>query len=210
MRLANLIVPFVLAPLVSCGGGGGDGGTNPPPPGPVNSVTLDRSTATMRIGDPASTFTATAKDANNTTLTGKTVTWSVSQSGVVNITPNGASVSVTAAALGTTDLIATIEQKTGKATITVTNQSFPGSATVTVSNNNFDPSNVDIALNGTVTWSWAQGAVDHNVTFGSGPATVSNISQRSTGSDSRTFSVAGTYPYQCTLHTGMTGTVVVH
>jgi plastocyanin len=164
----------------------------------------------MRIGEPAATFTATARDANNTTLSGKTVTWSVSQAGIVNITPNGASVSVTAAALGTTDLIATVEQKTGKATITVTNQSFPGSASVTVNNNLFDPNNVDIALNGTVTWTWASSPTDHNVTFGSGPATVSNISQRSSGSDSRTFSVAGTYPYQCTLHPGMNGTVVVH
>ena len=207
MRLATLALAATISPLIACGGGG-DGGT-PPGPAPVASVSLSRTSAALRISESA-TITATAKDANNNTLTGRSVQWAISPSGIAAISPNGASVVVTGSAVGTATLTATIEQKTAQATVTVTNTPFPSSASVEVSNNAFTPNSVDIAVGGTVTWTWAAGSVLHNVTFSGGAGAPSNIGDMSTGTASRTFSTAGSFPYSCTHHAGMNGTVVVH
>jgi plastocyanin len=81
---------------------------------------------------------------------------------------------------------------------------------VTVRNNAFDPATARVLVNGTVTWTWAAGAVDHNVSFTGGPMPLpANSSNRMTGTHSVTFTEPGTYNYTCTLHPGMDGSVVV-
>jgi plastocyanin len=72
--------------------------------------------------------------------------------------------------------------------------------------NDFTPARVDLTRNGTVTWTF--GALTHNVTFGSSGAPA-NIGDTSGQTVSRTFPNAGTFNYACTLHAGMSGTVVV-
>ena len=79
------------------------------------------------------------------------------------------------------------------------------SSNITVRNNSFDPSATTVAVGTTVNWSWAQGATDHNVTFADGQKSAT----QSTGSYSRTFSSAGTFSYNCTVHPGMNGSVTV-
>ena len=79
------------------------------------------------------------------------------------------------------------------------------STTVTVRNNLFDPSATTVGVGATVTWTWAQGAIDHDVTFADGPKSAT----QSSGGYARTFATAGTYPYRCTQHPAMTGTVTV-
>jgi plastocyanin len=76
---------------------------------------------------------------------------------------------------------------------------------VTVSDNQFSPADVQVSPGTTVTWTWAQGASDHNVSFSDG-ATSGN---KSSGTFTRTFNSAGTFPYSCTLHPGMSGSVTV-
>lgn len=80
--------------------------------------------------------------------------------------------------------------------------------TVVLGSSNFSPTSVTIQTGGSVTWSNTSG-VDHNVTFNPAAGAPANIGTHNTGSNSRTFSVAGTFGYQCTLHGGMTGQVVV-
>ena len=82
-----------------------------------------------------------------------------------------------------------------------------GGNTVTVGNNFFSPAALSVAAGTTVTWSWAPGAVEHNVTFDDGQHSAT----QSSGSFPRTFSAAGTYPYHCTIHGAavMHGTVTV-
>ena len=79
----------------------------------------------------------------------------------------------------------------------------PNSAAVSVIDNAFDPASATIAVGGTVTWTW-NGAVDHNVTFSSASSPT-----QSTGTYARTFTATGTFPYQCTIHAGMNGSITV-
>ena len=76
---------------------------------------------------------------------------------------------------------------------------------IAVKNNAFDPSATTVPVGSTVTWTWAQGSVSHNVTFDDGQKSA----DQSTGSYTRLFDTAGTYPYHCTIHPGMTGSVTV-
>ena len=84
----------------------------------------------------------------------------------------------------------------------------PGNSTskqITVKNNVFDPAATTVPVGSSVTWSWAQGSVNHNVTFDDGPASPN----QSSGAYVRVFDKAGSYPYHCTNHPAMTGTVTV-
>ena len=79
--------------------------------------------------------------------------------------------------------------------------------TVSVTNNQFSPTPIAVPVNGTVTFQWNSGGVQHNVTFQDGPAS-GNLGS---GSFPRTFQAAGNYPYVCTIHVaeGMAGVVNV-
>ena len=76
---------------------------------------------------------------------------------------------------------------------------------ITVKNNVFDPNKTTVPVGSSVSWSWAQGAVEHNVTFNDGPKSAN----QSSGGYIRVFDKAGTFPYHCTNHPAMTGTVTV-
>jgi plastocyanin len=73
--------------------------------------------------------------------------------------------------------------------------------------NTFTPSAVRIQKGGTVTWTI--GARRHNVTFFANPNAPQNVESLTNVTQSRTFTQSGTYPYNCSLHAGMTGTVTV-
>ena len=67
----------------------------------------------------------------------------------------------------------------------------------------FIPEKVTIKTGETVTWTWKENVL-HNV---SGDGFKSD--NLSDGTYEHTFDKAGSYDYQCTLHSGMTGTVEV-
>jgi plastocyanin len=73
----------------------------------------------------------------------------------------------------------------------------------------FTPNRVNLVVGGTVTFAF--GTVDHNVFFDNAPAGApANITAPSANkSTTLTFNTKGTYVYNCHLHPGMTGTVVV-
>ena len=85
----------------------------------------------------------------------------------------------------------------------------PPEGDVIVENNDFDPGSLTVAPGASVVWAWSSGGTAHNVTFDDGEAS----GNRSSGTYSRTFAAAGTYPYHCTLHgtatSGMRGAVTV-
>ena len=79
------------------------------------------------------------------------------------------------------------------------------SGSIAVRNNVFTPSATTVSVGTPVIWTWAQGATDHNVTFNDGQQSAT----QPTGTYSRSFTSAGTFAYQCTIHSGMGGTVTV-
>jgi plastocyanin len=84
----------------------------------------------------------------------------------------------------------------------------PSSGTVVVAAGTaFTPATVNVAQGASVTWQFSS---THNVTFGSAKPSGGDIPNTSAGASvTRTFSIAGTYDYDCTLHSGMSGSVVV-
>ncbi|MEX1999602.1 MAG: hypothetical protein WD934_07925, partial [Gemmatimonadales bacterium] len=86
------------------------------------------------------------------------------------------------------------------------NNPLPTTASVTVADNSFTPGRVDLAVHGTVTWTWA-GFTQHTLTFDD--ADIASAGARTTGNTSRLFSAAGEYTYFCEIHgRGMSGRVV--
>ena len=77
---------------------------------------------------------------------------------------------------------------------------------VSVSDDRFSSPNIQVAPGTTVTWTWASNASQHNVSFSDG-TTSGNRGANATFT--RTFATPGTFSYNCTLHSGMNGTVTV-
>jgi len=174
----------------------------------IVTITVSPSSRTLA---PAATqaLTVRAFDAQNNEVTGAGVpTFGSSNTGVATVNGTG---TVTAVALGDATITATLVTvdgtRTATSAITVSNQTAPNAATVALGAQSFDPSIVDITAGGQVTWTNGSG-VQHNVTFVA--STIADIGNHTTGSNARTFPSAGTFDYQCTLHAGMTGSVIVH
>ncbi len=147
---------------------------------------------------------AAARDQNGKAMTG-VFTWASDATAVATVSSSGL---VNGVAAGSANITASSGGVNGAAAITVTAAAvFPSNVDVNATaTNTFTPATIDIARNGTVNWIFA--GVTHNVNFGgTGPA---NIGNNSNATVSRTFTVAGTFNYQCTLHGGMTGQVIVH
>jgi plastocyanin len=138
----------------------------------------------------------------------------------------------TSTATGVAQTTVTLGGTPGGITITATNASLAGSpqsfnvtadpipttAAVTVGpgivftsdrNNSANAAVDTIAVGGTVTWTWATGAILHSVQS-TGSPTFTNSSSQTAGTYSFTFNSAGTYTYDCIQHgTGMNGRIVV-
>ena len=78
---------------------------------------------------------------------------------------------------------------------------------VTLQNFAFNPPDIRVGLGATVTWT-NQDNTPHNVSFSS--AAIGSTTNFSSGSQSLVMpTAAGTYNYRCTIHNGMSGTVLV-
>lgn len=74
---------------------------------------------------------------------------------------------------------------------------------VSIRDNEFEPAAVEVPVGTEVTWTW-EGDSDHNVVADDFSSDV-----QSEGTYARTFDEPGTYAYNCTLHAGMEGAVIV-
>lgn len=88
---------------------------------------------------------------------------------------------------------------------TTTAAGAAGATRVRVAGLAFKPAEVTVPVGGTVTWEFDDGSVAHNVVFEDGPK--SDIETE--GTFEHTFDTAGSFPYVCTLHPTMKGTVTV-
>jgi plastocyanin len=92
--------------------------------------------------------------------------------------------------------------------VAVSSAARPAGKTIVLKNIAFNPNKVTVKKGATVTWSWQDGATPHNVTS-TGRTKFKSSTTRMSGKYSVKFAKAGTYHYECTIHPGMTGVVVV-
>ena len=88
----------------------------------------------------------------------------------------------------------------------------PSTVDVQVLDDTFNPNAVNISAGSTVRWTWqAANANAHDLQWVD--VGVTGVSQQFTGTYQRTFNIAGTFAYYCTIHgtptSGMRGTVTV-
>ena len=114
-RSAFLLVAALGVASVSCGGGG-DGGTGPGGGGGpvVTRVEVSPGSANVFVGKTA-TFTATPKDADGATVTGKSIAWSSSDQAVATVNSGV----VTAVKPGSVTITAAVGSVQGSASVTV-------------------------------------------------------------------------------------------
>ena len=90
----------------------------------------------------------------------------------------------------------------------VSSVALAATRTVLVRDNYYTVKTLSVGRGSKVTWRWA-GYLRHNVAVKSGPVKFRSRTQVR-GTYSHTFLQRGTYRLYCTLHHGMTMTVVVH
>jgi plastocyanin len=203
-----VLTPVVLGLVLTACGGGGNGGT-PPPTAVFTSLSITPANPALVIGDDIQMI-ATPRDQNGAPMSGLgTATFERVTGTAVTVSTSGR---VVAAQQGTSQIRASLTSgsTTHTATTTATVSSLPTTATVTASGSGttFSPDSVRIATNGTVRWNFP-GPETHNVTFLANPPPGGNIPNKNSGFEERTFPTAGLFGYQCTLHSGMSGEVVV-
>lgn len=79
-----------------------------------------------------------------------------------------------------------------------------GATTVTLRDIEFQPAAVQVPAGTTVTWEWEDGDIVHDV---AGDEFASEL--KAEGEFAHTFDTPGTYTYECTVHPGMVGRVIV-
>lgn len=125
-----------------------------PTPTPVASVSVNPTTAALVIGSTL-TISATVRDANGGTLSGRVVTWTSSDAAVATVSNSGV---VTAVATGNATITATSEGKNATAAVTVS--AIPV-ASVTVA-----PPSASLLVGGTTTLTTVTKDADGNVLSG--------------------------------------------
>ena len=82
----------------------------------------------------------------------------------------------------------------------------PGDVTASIKDFSFDPAEVQAKVGQVIAFS-NTGAAPHTVTLDDNSCTTPSIAAGA--ADGVVFSVAGTYPFHCTIHAQMKGTIVV-
>ena len=82
----------------------------------------------------------------------------------------------------------------------------PGDVTASIKDFSFDPAEIQAKVGQVIAFS-NTGAAPHTVTLDDGSCTTPNIAPGA--SDGVSFSAAGSYPFHCSIHPQMKGTIVV-
>lgn len=205
------LTPGVAFVVLACGGGGGDdGGTQPPPP--VSTVSINQTGSQSIVVGGTVALSATARDAQGNALSGRTITWSSTNTNAVTVSPvTGTATTATGVGVGSAEITASSEQKqSSPIEISVTSSTGFDVASVVAgsSSDTFTPQEVTVRVPAKVTWQF--GSRVHNVTFRDAAPAEGDIGNSSNRSVTRTFQASGTYDYDCTIHPGMSGTVQVN
>ena len=221
MKVTRLACLVVVSVLLGCGGGGGgdDGGTTgppppPPPPPPGTTQTLGsistNVTSINLVAGNTQTITVSAFDTQNAVIANPgTPTFASASNTVAEVDASG---TVLGLFLGATTINVSLTMgsvtRTATVAVNVTGV-LPSTADVsTAAGDVFTPNKVAISRGGSVTWTF--GAVEHTVAFTGAAGAPSGISSGGySTSQSRTFTQPGNFSYNCTIHGGMNGQVIV-
>jgi plastocyanin len=216
MKLPRTLSLLTLAAVTACGGGGDDGtgpGANPNPnPNPTPtfaSIRLTTNTFNLAAGQTA-TLTPEALDTNGSVIGNATgFTYSSSDDGVAEAEPEGTVIAIAAGdATITVSLTRDGVTATATASVTVTGTlPLTGAVVAGSAATVFTPDRIVVARNADVTFSF--GVLLHNVTFESVAGAPADVPNTQNADVVRSFGTAGDFPYDCTLHAGMSGTVIV-
>ena len=171
-------------------------------PGPaVSIVSVSPPSLTLGVGA-SQQLSATARDAS-LNVVNATATWASSNSAIATVTSDGL---LSARAAGSATVTATVSGISGTAQLTV--MTGPSStAVVGMPGFSFTPAQVRIAVGGTVTFQFP--SLPHNVIFDPVAGRPTDIQTTANRNVDRVFAVEGTFPYDCTLHPGMSGVIQV-
>jgi plastocyanin len=185
--------------LVVLGCGGDSSG-----PSGVASISVTPSSFSVTTAG-TQKLTAVANGANGSAVNNVRFTWSVSPATIASVDGTGL---VTGVAPGSGTVTVSGGGASATATVVVFAGQSSGTVLVTMPGDIFSPFEVTIPVGGVVTWEFP--AREHNVVFNrstaGAPADIAVTGNRSV---SRRFDTAGSFPYDCTLHPGMTGKVTV-
>lgn len=209
VSLFGMLLGIAVLAAVACGD---DDGAGPEPTGTVQGTVEDQDGAPVsgvtvtlsRTGGPSRTAT-TGGNGSFSFAQVEAGAWSLEVAAPSGYTvpssqQNPQSITVTA---GQTTTVAVKLDNDGETTAP---GGPPNAITVRMQGLAFSPQVDTVALGGTVTWR-NDDAVAHNTT--SDDNLWSSGTMDTGDTYSHTFSEEGTFPYECTLHAGMTGTIVV-
>lgn len=200
--------------MLGCGGGATPTEPDPVQASPVLTTVLVDPSVTVYSTAPGNTIglTVTLRDQHHAAYTGVTSkSFSSDNPAVATVTGSG---TVTGLTIGTAQVTVTVEAggvtRTGTTTVNV--QEPPAEVSVVTHEVRFEPVAVHLLRGGTVTWTIGRPGIliSHNVIFTT-PGAPADIPVHVGGElVSRQFAMPGSFTYECTLHSGMTGTVHVH
>ncbi|MBL0171136.1 MAG: Ig-like domain-containing protein [Gemmatimonadaceae bacterium] len=201
---------LVAAVLTSCGGG--DSPVTPPVvAGVLATVVASTVDSPLEIGQ-GTQATVVGRDGlgGAVALGSRAVTWSSSGPGIATITNNGI---VAGIGVGSVTLTVNVQDgntvRSATTTLVVTAiADAPLTADVSMAPQLFIPSQTVVKLGGTVRFQFTP--IDHNVIWSPRlPGSPSDILVTTNALVSRTFPTVGVYPFDCTVHPGMSGRIIV-
>ncbi len=200
---------IMLLGIAACGGGGTTPTPQPNPAQTLSTIRLASNAVSLSAGS-TSNLAPVALDASGRTISGASgYTYTSSAPAVAEAQTSGAVLGIGAgSSTVTVSLTRDGVTATSAAIVTVTG-TLPVTATVAAGNadQTFAPATVVVARNASVTYTF--GALLHNVTFRAAAGAPASIANSTNSSAARSFPTAGDFPFDCSLHAGMTGTVVV-
>jgi plastocyanin len=212
MKSALPFATAALLVLLGCGGNSSDTSPTPPPGGgtqTLSSIRVPTPTVALTAGQTA-TLAPEALDASGRVITGATgYTYASAAATIAESQGSGTILGISAGATTVTvSLTRDGVTATSAVSFTVTG-SLPATATVIAGDASrvFTPATIVVARNANVSFTF--GALVHNVTFRGQVGAPANVPNTTNAVLARVFGAVGDYDYDCSLHAGMTGKIMV-